>query len=59
VRIVDIFSHRNGRDILESPNFSGAFKEFQNVLVDLPPYRASKEKKTSAEHVISPGAMNR
>jgi Restriction endonuclease BglII len=59
VKIVDIFSHRNGRDILESPKFSGAFKEFTDVLVGLPPYRASKEKKTSSQHVISPGAMNR
>lgn len=59
MKIVDIFSHRNGRDILESPKFSGAFNEFTDVLVGLPAYRASKEKKTSSQHVISPGAMNR
>jgi hypothetical protein len=59
MKIVEIFSHRNGRDILESPKFSGAFNEFTGVLASLPPYRASKEKKTSAEHVIAPAAMNR
>jgi hypothetical protein len=59
VKIVDIFTHRNGRDILESPNFSAAFKEFLDVLRKLPPYRAAQAKKTSASHVIAPAAMNR
>jgi len=59
MKIVDIFSHRNGRDILGSPNFSPAFNEFVSVLIKLPPYRAGKPKKTSSKHVISPGAMNR
>jgi hypothetical protein len=59
VKIVDVFSHRNGRDILESPNFSMAFHEFMEVLSGLPPYRAAKPKKTSSNHVIAPGAMNR
>ena len=59
MKIVGIFSHRNGRDILESPRFTSAFKEFTDVLIDLPPYRASKPKKTSGDHVIAPGAMNR
>jgi len=58
MKIVEIFSHRNGRDILESPKFGAAFKEFTDVLVGLPPYRASKSKKTSAKHIIAPGAMN-
>jgi len=59
MKIIDIFSHRNGRDILESPKFAPAFKEFTDVLTRLPPYRASKSKKTSPAHVIAPGAMNR
>lgn len=59
MKIVDIFTHRNGRDILESPNFAAAFKEFTDVLRKLPPYRAAQTKKTSASHVIAPGAMNR
>jgi hypothetical protein len=59
MKIVRIFSHRNGCDILESPKFGAAFKEFKDVLVGLPPYRASKIKTTSTEHVIAPGAMNR
>lgn len=58
MKIVDIFSHRNGRDILESPKFSTAFTEFMNVLRKLPPYRAAQIKKTSAAHVIAPAAMN-
>lgn len=58
MKIVDIFSHRNGRDILESPKFRPAFTEFVNVLRKLPPYRASHVKKTSASHIIAPGAMN-
>ncbi len=58
MKIVDVFSHRNGKDILESPHFGAAFKEFQDVLAGLPPYRASKVKTTSAQHVIAPGAMN-
>jgi hypothetical protein len=59
VKIVDIFTHRNGRDILDSPNFGKAFKEFIDVLGSLPPYRAAQAKKTSASHIIAPGAMNR
>lgn len=59
MKIVDIFSHRNGRDILESPNFKAAFHEFLEVLSGLPPYRTGKVKTTSAQHVISPGAMNK
>jgi hypothetical protein len=59
VKIVEIFSHRNGLDILESPKFTPAFQEFMNVLRGLPPYRAAQAKKTSASHVIAPGAMNR
>lgn len=59
MKIVDIFSHRNGRDILESPKFQDAFHEFLEVLSGLPPYRTGKIKATSAEHVISPGAMNK
>lgn len=58
MKIVDVFSHRNGRDILESPKFSPAFKEFMHVLSGLPPYRAAHAKKTSAKHVIAPAAMN-
>jgi hypothetical protein len=59
VKIVGVFSHRNGKDILESPRFSPAFNEFQNVLSRLPPYRAAHSKKTSEKHVIAPAAMNR
>jgi hypothetical protein len=59
VKIVEIFSHRNGQDILESPKFSPAFKEFMQILNGLPAYRAAQSKKTSAAHVIAPGAMNR
>jgi hypothetical protein len=59
VKIVEIFSHRNGRDILESPKFTAAFKEFRDVLGRMPSYRASKTKKTSVAHVIAPGAINR
>lgn len=59
MKIVDIFSHRNGRDILESPNFRGAFHEFLEILAGLPPYRSGKVKTTSAQHVIAPGAMNK
>jgi hypothetical protein len=59
LKIVDIFSHRNGRDILESPKFAQAFNEFQEVLTGLPPYRAGKIKETSPEHIIAPGAMNK
>ena len=59
MKIVDIFSHRNGRDILESPKFARAFKEFLEVLARLPAYRANKIKETSPEHVVSPGAMNK
>jgi hypothetical protein len=59
MKIIEVFSHRNGRDILESPKFAPAFEEFTEVLAHLPPYRASKAKKTSDSHVIAPGAMNR
>jgi hypothetical protein len=59
VKVADIFSHRNGQDILESPKFSPAFMEFLHVLSCLPPYRAANPKKTSKSHVIAPGAMNR
>ena len=59
MKIVDIFSHRNGLDILESPRFKEAYSEFKNVLTGLPPYRAAQAKKTSPNHVISPAAMNR
>lgn len=59
MKIVDIFTHRNGRDILESPNFCNAFSEFKDVLRKLPPYRAAQAKKTSKSHVIAPAAMNR
>jgi hypothetical protein len=59
MKIAEIFSHRNGRDILESPKFAPAFKEFTDVLAGLPPYHAAKIKKTSARHVIAPGAMNK
>ena len=59
MKIVDIFSHRNGRDILESPRFNLTFKEFTDVLRGLPPFRAARAKKTSSAHVIAPGAMNR
>lgn len=58
MKIEGIFSHRNGRDILESPRFSSAFGEFMDVLAMLPPYRASQPKKTSPAHVIAPSAMN-
>ena len=58
MKIVDIFSHRNGRDILESPKFISSFKEFTDVLRRLPPYRAAQVKKTSQAHVMSPKAMN-
>jgi hypothetical protein len=59
VRLAEIFSHRNGQDILESPKFIGAFNEFKDVLSRLPPYRAAQAKRTSSAHVIAPGAMNR
>ena len=58
MRITQIFNHRNGKDILESPNFSASFLEFQEVLRRLPAYRADKAKRTSVNHVIAPGAMN-
>lgn len=59
MRIAHVFSHRNGLDILESPKFCAAYNEFSDVLQSLPPYRAAKSKKTSVQHVIAPGAMNR
>jgi hypothetical protein len=59
VKIADIYSHRNGRDLLESPNFVFAFSEFQNVLRGLPTFRAAKVKKTSPNHIVAPGAMNK
>jgi len=58
MKIANVFSHRNGLDILESPKFARAYREFMDVLSDLPPYRAAGVKKTSAAHVIAPGAMN-
>ncbi len=58
MKIADVFSHRNGLDILESPRFSLAYNEFLRVLRRLPPYRAVKAKKTSPQHVVAPGAMN-
>lgn len=58
MRIANKFSHRNGEDLLESPKFRSAYHEFLGVLADLPPYRTAKVKKTSAKHVIAPGAMN-
>ena len=58
MRIAEIYSHRNGGDILDSPKFATPFREFLKVLRGLPPYRASKIKKTSTEHIIAPGAMN-
>ncbi|RWD70194.1 BglII/BstYI family type II restriction endonuclease [Mesorhizobium sp.] len=59
MKIVDVFSHRNGLDILNSPRFAASYKEFIEVLAGLPPYLSSKTKKTSASHVIAPGAMNK
>lgn len=58
MRIVDVFNHRNGHDILESPKFNTSFHELLDVLVRLPAYRATKIKKTSTKHIIAPGAMN-
>lgn len=59
MRITEVFNHRNGKDILESPLFRDSFHEFLEVLCRLPAFRASKPKKTSADHVVAPGAMNR
>ncbi|HYN80039.1 MAG TPA: BglII/BstYI family type II restriction endonuclease [Gemmatimonadaceae bacterium] len=59
MRIVDTFNHRNGKDILESPQFRDSFHEFMDVLPWLPPYRSAKTKKTSIQHVVAPSAMNR
>lgn len=59
MKIADVFSHRNGLDILQSPKFVQAYEEFLEVLTGLPAYRASKTKDTSPEHVIAPGAMNK
>jgi hypothetical protein len=58
MKIAKIFSHRNGLDILESPKFGDAYREFMGVLCNLPAYRAAKTKKTSPAHIIAPGAMN-
>jgi hypothetical protein len=58
MNIAGRFSHRNGEDILESPRFGPAYAEFLEVLGRLPAFRSSKVKKTSAQHVISPSAMN-
>ena len=58
MNLVDTFSHRNGLDILRSPRYVDAYEEFLRVLAELPPYRALEPKKTSAAHVVSPGAMN-
>jgi hypothetical protein len=59
MKIVNVFSHRNGLDILQSPRFASTYNEFLNVLSSLPPYRSKTTKKTSAAHVIAPGAMNK
>jgi hypothetical protein len=59
VKIAETFSHRNGLDILESPNFAASFHEFREVLRGLPPYRSAAVKKTSPKHIIDPGSMNR
>lgn len=58
MKIVEIFNHRNGQDILESPKFRQSFNEFIDVLRWLPPYRSARPKKTSTQHVVAPGAMN-
>lgn len=58
MKITEIFNHRNGKDILESPNFKASFHEFLDVLSRLPAYRAKTAKKTSPSHIIAPGAMN-
>lgn len=42
MRITNVYSHRNGKDILESPKFADAYRELLAVLKRLPPYRASK-----------------
>lgn len=57
--VAEVFSHRNGLDILQSPKFKPAYDEFLGVLRDLPPYKAAKIKKTSPAHIIAPDAMNR
>lgn len=59
MKIAGVFSHRNGLDILESPKFREAFTQFMDVLSALPSYKAAQAKKTSAAHIIAPGAMNR
>lgn len=59
MKIAEVFSHRNGLDILESPKFKSAYDQFLDVLTGLPPYRAAKVKKTSQAHIIAPEAMNR
>lgn len=59
MKIADIYSHRNGRDILQSPNFVLAFNEFQTVLRQLPVFRAATVKKTSSKHIVAPAAMNK
>jgi hypothetical protein len=35
MKIIDIFSHRNGRDILEGPKFLAAFNESTEVVCRL------------------------
>jgi hypothetical protein len=58
LKVVEVYSHRNGRDILESPRFGAAYNEFHEVLRRLPAYRATKPKTTSRSHIVAPGAMN-
>lgn len=57
MKIAGVFSHRNGLDILQSPRFAKSYNEFVSVLGGLPAYLAKGTKKTSAAHVISPGAI--
>lgn len=56
--IVEVFNHRNGQDILQSPKFKDSFHEFLSILSQLPAYRAAKVKKTSPDHIFAPSAMN-
>ena len=58
MKLVDVFSHRNGLDILQSPRFGPSFEEFKGVLARLPVFRSARTKKSSPEHVVAPGAMN-
>lgn len=58
MKIVDIFSHRNGKDILESPRFASTYREFLDVLSRLPAYRATTQKMVP-QHIVAPEAMNK